>query len=210
MLLLAGGGLLWWSPWQTAPADEEGDEPDEVVQLAPGEWPVMKPSPLDQLDPALIPPEERVAGQPDELVAVLGTHRGRHTGAIYCLAYSPDGKQIASGGRDGVVRLWDSQSLVELAVFNIGNEGKEDAPVTALGFSPDGKRLAVGAAEPGRVQLWDLSGSNPTVEAVVEFGEAWVYCLGFTPDGALLAVGVGQSVLPDPHGDFQGRRTLTI
>ena len=37
-----------------------------------------KPSPLDRLDPAQIPAAERFDWQPKELVAVLGSHRGRH------------------------------------------------------------------------------------------------------------------------------------
>src|SRR5262249_59773903 len=76
VLLLAGGGLLWWRPWQTPLAEKAADEPDEVTQLAPGEWPVMKPSPLDRLDPTLIPDEERVAGPPEGLGARLWWHSG--------------------------------------------------------------------------------------------------------------------------------------
>ena len=46
-----------------------------------------KKSPLDQLDPAKIPLEDRTSWQPKELVAVVGTQRGRHwRGNIKCLA----------------------------------------------------------------------------------------------------------------------------
>src|SRR5262249_46845423 len=57
-------------------------------------------SALDRLDPSAIPTEERAAGQPRDLVGLLGSHRGRHWGHVFCLAYSPDGKGLASGGEE--------------------------------------------------------------------------------------------------------------
>src|SRR5262245_43804977 len=81
-----------------------------------------KPSRLDRLGPARIPSGERFAWQPKELVAVLGSHRGRHWGATIAVTFSPDGKRIASGGDDHVVRLWDAETLREVAVLH----GHED------------------------------------------------------------------------------------
>src|SRR5947209_15108060 len=40
----------------------------------------------------------------------LGTARFRHGSRIQCLAYSPDGKTLAAGGGDDVIRMWDAQS----------------------------------------------------------------------------------------------------
>lgn len=60
------------------------------------------PGPLDRLDPAKIPAEERFAWQPKELVRVLGDHRGRHWGDVATAAFSPDGKLIASSGTDAI------------------------------------------------------------------------------------------------------------
>src|SRR5437899_9896404 len=60
---------------------------------------------FDQLDAAAIPKEERIAGQPKELVAVLGSNRGRHWHHIICMARSPDGNYLACGQWGGV-RVW--------------------------------------------------------------------------------------------------------
>jgi hypothetical protein len=53
-------------------------------------------SPLDGLDPARVPPEEHCPWQPKELVAVLGTHRGRDWNDVSGLALSPDGRWLVS------------------------------------------------------------------------------------------------------------------
>src|SRR4051794_21088665 len=75
------------------------------------------PSPLDHLDPTKIPREDHMIWQPAELVAVLGEHRGRHWGTVRCVALSPDGKLLASGGDDQIIRLWTVATMREWAVL---------------------------------------------------------------------------------------------
>jgi RNA polymerase sigma factor (sigma-70 family) len=63
-----------------------------------------------------------------------------HVGAVLCIAFSPDGETVATGGRDRTVRLWEAASGTELKKLT----GHTEA-VTELRFSPDGKHLASAA-----------------------------------------------------------------
>jgi WD40 repeat protein/serine/threonine protein kinase len=100
------------------------------------------PSLLDQLDPKKLPEDcidyWMALGQepPKELVGVRGEHRRRHWGAITCLAVSPNGKLVATGGSDGVIRVWDAADLGERLSMRSGG-----GPILNVVFTPDSRRL---------------------------------------------------------------------
>jgi serine/threonine protein kinase/WD40 repeat protein len=157
---------------------------EKAVTAPPAGPPIFAgPSPLDKLDPAQIPPSERFAWQPKQLVAVLGEHRQRHWGMAQAAAVSRDGKRIATSGTDGMVRFWDAATCTEQGSVRVGPPGEY---TTALAFAPDGKRLAFsGTSTP--VGFLDLSGATPVREKMkLETKGEIPWRLTFTPDGKRL------------------------
>ncbi|HEV3256653.1 MAG TPA: protein kinase [Gemmataceae bacterium] len=74
----------------------------------------------------------------------------RREGGWRSSALSPDGQWVVSGGKDGLIRLWDVATGRELARWEA-----HDAGVTTLIFHPDGKMLVSGGKD-GTVKLWNL------------------------------------------------------
>jgi serine/threonine-protein kinase len=116
-----------------------GGKPTASGQTGPGD-PGKAQAPLDQLDANRIPPSERLADLPPEVVAVLGQHRFRHWGAVQGAAFSPDGKQLATAGGDRVVRLWDRATGQQQKVISIEGAG---FGIQQLAYSPNGQALIV-------------------------------------------------------------------
>jgi WD40 repeat protein len=108
-------------------------------------------------------------------LADIGLLKG-HTKAVYGLAFSPDGKRLASASHDMTVRIWDVEAQTELHTL----QGHSGLTVT-VAWSPDGALVASGAYD-HTVRLW-----NPdTGEAirVLEGHTGWVNQVAFSPDGA--------------------------
>jgi WD40 repeat protein len=105
---------------------------------------------------------------------------------VKALAISPDGQMIATGGADGIGRIWDFNTR-QLKAELVGHEGG----VFGVAFSPDGLWLATSGGDQ-MVRLWDVStavatGGTEGLKVSLSGHEGRVSGLAFSPDGKILA-----------------------
>jgi WD40 repeat protein len=144
-----------------------------------------------------------------------------HSAGVNAVAYSPNGKALASGGDDCSIKLWDCAAAKEVASLEPPEgryvsdhtegtvydpiEGKRPPFITSFSFSADGKTLAVGAFDKS-IRLWDMAKKQQRLIIELDYsgphkrGNA-VFGVAMAPDGESLASasfdGVGRLWSPE-------------
>jgi WD40 repeat protein/serine/threonine protein kinase len=137
-----------------------------------------------------------------------------HKSPVWCVAFSPDGRLLATGAGESLVptpgelKLWDAVTGKERSALP-----GTPCPVVALAFSPDGRRLASahsdtgGGNRAGLIRLWDVQ----TGELLQTFAghKLRILALAYSPDGTLLASGGSHGEPPREQGELKVWDTAT-
>jgi WD40 repeat protein len=103
--------------------------------------------------------------------------------AVNAVAFSPDGRILASASEDRTLTLWDVATGARLRTLS-----GHTSSVNAVAFSPDGRTLASGSSDM-TVKLWDVQ--RGTLMRTLTGHSSAVYTVAFSPDGRTLASGSG-------------------
>jgi hypothetical protein len=103
-----------------------------------------------------------------------------HSGWVWSVTFSPDGKLVASGSTDETVRLWEVATGAPHSEPLKGHSGW----VRSVTFSPDGKLIASGSDDK-TVRLWEVVTGAPHGEPLKGYSD-WVSSVTFSLDGKLV------------------------
>ncbi|CAE6405366.1 unnamed protein product [Rhizoctonia solani] len=117
-----------------------------------------------------------------------------HEYSVSSVAFSPDGKSIASGSDDHTIRIWDAHSLSSIGEPLRGHDGS----IKYISYSPLDNIIASGS-EDKTIRLWDVNTCQQLGGPL--FGNHRFYSVAFSPDAKLIASGCGGYLSRDPSAN---------
>jgi WD40 repeat protein len=129
----------------------------------------------------------------EELIAQFGT-------SVKSCAWSPDGKRIVTGGRDGEVIIWGAESGEELRRLKGHNR-----EVNSCAWSSDGKRIVTGGLDREAI-IWDAESGE--VLRRLKGHNSWINSCAWSPDGKRIVTGGrdGEVIIWDAESGEELRR----
>jgi WD40 repeat protein len=115
-----------------------------------------------------------------------------HSNTPRSLAFTPNGKTLATAGADGDVKVWEVATGKEQAAFR-----RSAFVIRGIAISPDGRRVAASGGDhlvldqPGAIRILDVESGQQTTR--LEGHQGLVNCVAFSPDGRMLASGCAHS-----------------
>ncbi|NET41395.1 NB-ARC domain-containing protein [Okeania sp. SIO2B3] len=108
-------------------------------------------------------------------------------GGIHSLAFSPDGKLLAAGDSNGLVRLLRVADGQQMATFH-----KHGWWVLSIAYSPDGEKL-ISSSIDGTIKVWDIA-TGQCIQNL-EGHTNWIFSLTFSPDAKIIASGCNDETI---------------
>ena len=124
-----------------------------------------------------------------------------HSDAVLSVTWSPDGKRVASGSRDGTIILWYAETGERLRILN-----GQSQVVRCVTWSPDGKQFATGNSD-GTITFWN--GDRGEILRTIEEPDDLMGSITFSPDGRYLASENRENIIVVWRAD-NGERLYTL
>ncbi|WP_143447137.1 nSTAND1 domain-containing NTPase [Kibdelosporangium aridum] len=113
-----------------------------------------------------------------------------HENTVWNVAYSPDGRLLASASADQTVRIWPTTGSEPPLVLRA-----DDGTVETVAFSPDGRRIASGHSGSDTIRVWNTTKGDGEDPMLLHGHHGPVWSVAFSPDGRRLLSGSGDGTL---------------